>query len=301
MYGNDNFKHMLDFMLSQKDKRPTWYYPETSYFIGLDIDAPLFLTEYLRSRAMDLSFITENNIEGVLNFSTGQENGYWLFDWTAALLTNSEHNFDPLIGIKLLGLSSDFWQRYMDYQKRFFTDERLISILSFSNFGEEVFPEHKILERNLLKELRSNSLLLKKEIFALEEALYAAPEMPTENFRNRELLLQVKITQDRILHAMFVRRALLHRTDEKIKDRFIEKARKVRASAQLKMKQFMKEYSRYPGSFVYKSFKNPTSYNYGYGYPSSNLFFWQREEKMVKFDIMHPFYMNIYDFIDIIF
>ena len=70
MYGNKNFKDVREFMLQEKTKRRTWFYPENSYFIALDIDVPLLLTDYLLTRARDTKFIHDNDIEGQIIFTT---------------------------------------------------------------------------------------------------------------------------------------------------------------------------------------------------------------------------------------
>src|SRR5690606_10082061 len=54
MYGNKNFHHLLDFIQKEKNQREVWYYPETSYWIAMDMDVPLLLTDYLVARAVDM-------------------------------------------------------------------------------------------------------------------------------------------------------------------------------------------------------------------------------------------------------
>jgi hypothetical protein len=73
MYTNKNFKHILDFTLQEKSKRPTWYYPETSYWINLDIGVPLLLTDYLKARALDMKNLSAEGLAGQINFTTGNE------------------------------------------------------------------------------------------------------------------------------------------------------------------------------------------------------------------------------------
>src|SRR5690606_26296144 len=102
MYGNKNFHGIRDFMVKEKSKRPTWYYPETSYWVGMDVDIPLFLTDYFRSRAEDVKFLYDNQIEGQLNFTTGHALGYWLFDWNLALINDLDYQFDPMTALRLL-------------------------------------------------------------------------------------------------------------------------------------------------------------------------------------------------------
>ncbi len=297
LYGNKNFSYMRDFLLQENKKRMTWFYPETSYYIGLDIDAPLFITEYLRARAEDMKFLSQNDINGVLNFSTGQENGYWLMDWSQTLYNNLDYEFEPTIGLKLLGEQKDFWEDYLSFQKEYLTDKTIISILSFSNFGEELFPEHKILKRNTLKELSKDKKVLKAEIQKLKAFIKSSPT-DFKKIKNTELRSLVQITALRALHAKDVREALLNKKQKK---KFLLQAKKTRQRAQLLMNIIIKDYNRYPESFVYKEKANPSAYPYGYGFASSNLHYWKREEMMVQEDNFSPFFMNIWDFIDIIF
>lgn len=300
LYGNENFKYMKDFMLQENSKRMTWYYPETSYYIALDIDIPLLLVEYLRTRTQDMKLLYKNGIPGVLNFTTGHENGYWLMDWQQALANNLDYNFDPMISLKLLGEDISFWKKYMTWQKKHFTDLGVISIVTFSNGGDEIAPAHKILKRNLLAELNENVMETKKEIAALQMALEEMPTPPTKGI-DFELWLHTNITNLRVSHALYVRLALLDK-DSPIKKMFyLEEAQRVRLEAQVYMDSIMKNYNRYPESFVYKKQKNPTAYPFGYGRASSNLHFWKREEMMVQYNNYSVFFMNIWDFGDILF
>lgn len=300
LYGNENFEYMKKFMLSQVDKRMTWYYPETSYYIALDIDVPLLLVEYLRTRAMDMKLLHKSRVHGILNFSTGQENGYWLMDWSLTLYNNLEYDFNPMIGLKLLGEDLEFWKKYMQFQEKYFTEKGLISIITFSNGGDELAPAHKILKRNLLTELDQNNTELKKEIENLNLAINNIPPVPKTGIR-KELWHHVQITNLRLSHALYVRYALLNKANHKQKSDYLAKAAEVRAKAQAHMDIVMEKYNRYPESFVYKRKANPSSYPFGYGYASSNLHFWKRAEMMVKDNNFSVFYMNIWDFVDILF
>lgn len=296
MYGNKDFKHILNFMLQEKDKRRTWFYPETSYFIALDIDAPLLLTDYLLTRANDTRILYDNNIEGQLNFTTGHEVGYWLFDWTYALLNNKDYNFDPMIGLKLMGEDVDSWKRIIDFQNEFFKNKELISIVSFQNFGDEFLPgTHQTLKRNPLKKLYRNKELLKEEIERLEEAL---AHMPKDlKIKNRELRNMLEITFLRVEHALKTRQAFL---DKENMNEYLREARDIRMLAQERVNDVMAN-QRYPEALIFERHKNPTSYPYGYAYTVKNLHYWVREEEVIRRKKFSPFFMNITDFLDIVF
>ncbi len=294
MYGNENFADMKDFMLQENKKRMTWFYPETSYYISLDIDIPFLHLEYLRARAADMQLIYDNELTGQINFTTGQELGYWLFDWTVALLNNSYYKFDPLIALKLLDENTDIWQEHLDFHFEYMTNEQLVAIVTFSNGGDELFPNHKIHERNLLRELKNSESKTLTEIEKLEKAIDAIPS--TNGIKNRELKAYLDISYHRFYHALYVRKALLNN-----KEGNLQKAADYREKAQALMDEMIADFNRYPEAKIFEHHKNVTAYNYGYGAMAENLYYWQREEEMVRKNKYHPLFMKVYNYLDILF
>jgi len=299
MYGNSSFSHMLDFMNQEKSKRPTWYFPETSYWIAMDIDAPLLLTDYMKARAADMKRTYAEGVEGHINFTTGHELGYWLFDWSLTLYNNLDYDFQDDIALELLGEDRNSWKEIMDFQTKYFKDGQLIQILSFPNLQDEIAPTHKIHERNTLKELKKSKAKLESEIQDLSRAIKEIPS--TTKIKNDELKSLIEITFLRIHHAINVRRALLLGANGAQRDRYLLIAKNIRAQAQSEMNNIIENHSRYPESFIFKRQHNPTAYEHGYGWPASELHFWKTEEERVARDRFGPFFRNIYNFIDIIF
>ncbi|MAZ48435.1 MAG: hypothetical protein CME65_07725 [Halobacteriovoraceae bacterium] len=294
MYGNKNFHDMRDFMLKEKSKRRTWYYPETSYFIAMDIGLPLYFTEYLRARSEDMKFIHENGIEGQLNFTTGHELGYWLFDWSVALYNNLDYKFDPMIGLKLLGEDLKVMKSHLAFQKKHFTDEQLVSVITFQNFGDEIFPAHAIHSRILIKNLVEDKNEIEHQIYKLARALEEVPS--TEKILNQEIKSLLDITYLRVQHALYVRKAMLSKKEENLR-----LASQTREKAQTIMDQFVEKYERYPDAKIFSKHKNLSAYQWGYGYTARNLHHWEREEMKVKDQEFSMFFMNVYDPIDIVF
>ncbi len=296
MYGNKNFKHILEFMLKEKDKRRTWYYPESSYFIALDIDTGLLLTDYLSGRAADMKILHDNGIEGQINFTTGHEMGYWLIDWTVALLNNLDYQFDPLIATKLLGENQETWQRITEYQREFFKEKHLLGIITFSNFGDEIAgATHQILERNSLKLLNKSPALLAEEIERLIEAISAYPK--NLKIKNEELRLMMEMTELRLHHALKTRLALQNKAEMNI---HLDEAVKIRGLAQARMNRIKSHHARYPEAKIWERHKNPTSYPWGYAFGVSRLHYWLREEEVIRKKNFSPFFMNITDWWDIV-
>lgn len=293
MYGNENFAELRGFMLAEKDKRRTWFYPETSYFCSLDIDVPLFLTDYLVTRARDFAFLDKHGVEGQLNFTTGQELGYWLFDWTTTLLNDRDNAFDPYVGLKLLGEDVASWKKIVEFQSRELVERDVLGSITGAELGTELFASiHQTLRKSVLKQLRADPAKLEKEIVNLEAALTAIPQ--DVRIKNVELDRVWRITKLRIAHALEVRRALAV-IDEGIAVRgvHLKKAEDLRNEAQLEMNALMKENSRYPTARLFERNENLTSYPYGYAYSSSNLHYWKREEGMVANDDYNPFFMSL--------
>lgn len=290
MYGNKNFYAIRDFMLQEKSKRRTWFYPESSYYLGLDIDAPLLLTDYLLTRSNDTKFLHDHGIEGQLNFSTGQELGYWLFDWTYTLLNNTDYAFDPKIGLKLLGEDLGSWQKIIDFQHEYFIKKGLISVVTFPNMGEELMPGlQKILKRNSIKDLKSDPNALATEIQLCQEAIAHLPSGLV--FKNQELKILWDITRLRIFHALNNRMALAHASE---KDKYLAEAAKYQSDAQAQVDMLFKNFNRYPEAQLFEKNKNPTAYQFGYAYTVKNLHYWERESQVVKTENFSPFFMALH-------
>lgn len=295
MYGRKNFVDMTQFMKNQQNKREVWYFPETSYYIAMDIDIPLLLTDYLVARANDMKFLKENNFTGQVNFSTGQELGYWIFDWTLALLNDSNFNQDPLAGLKLLGENTKQWKAILDWQTEFIKNKQMIQPISASNLMDELYPLiHKVHERNLFRELLKRPDLLAAELKLLEEALQKRPSL--SEIKIEELKILLEVTYMRVEHAYHLRKALQAKINNQDINDHLSKAAQLTDRARELMEDVERNHNRYPESFVFRQAKNPSSYQYGYGWPAKTLHFWQREELQIKNNsFWNPLLLNIYN------
>ena len=99
-YGNENFSYVEDYMVyeAKLGRRSVTYYPETAYWVNVDIDVPLFLPIYGQRRQHDLRRIALREareafkIQGQIVFDSGWEWGYWVNDVVAA-----RSSWDPMI------------------------------------------------------------------------------------------------------------------------------------------------------------------------------------------------------------
>jgi hypothetical protein len=92
-YGNDDFSAIKDYMdyEARLHNRSVVFYPETVYWVNVDVDVPLFLPLYGERRVYDLRMIGQlqaesegqedaYELDGIMNFDSGWEWGYWFSD-----------------------------------------------------------------------------------------------------------------------------------------------------------------------------------------------------------------------------
>jgi len=294
VYGRKNFADLRALLLEESGKRPVWYFPETSYFIAMDIDVPLFLTDYLLARSRDMDFLQDHHISGQLNFSTGQELGYWLMDWTVALLANSDYRAKPMIGIELLGENVTVWKKIIDFQHDFIQRTGLLGPLSSATLLDEMpLIGHSVHERVLLRDLKKNPMESAREVHYLEEAIAAMP--PLDRVKNEELRALLQVTFDRVRHAFYLRKALLVVPGSPERATALDSARQVRLQALARMASITAKFQRYPEAGLFSEQENATSYPFGYGWTAATLHYWEREERIVLEDRFNPLFMNIYN------
>jgi len=299
VYGRRDFTDINHLLIDESAKRPVWYFPETSYFVAMDIDVPLLLTDYLLARSADLDHIVEQGIPGHLTFTSGQELGYWLMDWTVALLANEEYRGRPTIGLELLGEDLAVWDKIIRFQNQYIKQEQLIASISSTTPLDEVASHwgHGIHERNLLRELGNSPERLGSEIRKLESAIDHLPSL--EGVRNQELRILLQVTWNRIRHAYYLRMALQDGAGA-AGTRMLERAEQIRLRSASLMAEIERRYQRYPEAQLFDRQANPTSYEFGYAWPAKVLHFWQREESMVRQRNWNPFFMNIYNLVRIL-
>ena len=303
IYGRTDFSDIKNFAIKQCKKRPIWFFPETSYWVAIDIDIPLFLSDYLLVRSKDMDIIEKHGIRGHVNFSSGQEMAYWLIDWTTALLSFDEYRKEADIGLRLLGEDLKSWKKILNFQNKFIKKGGLLALLSSANLMDELpflEKEHRVHHRNTMKELSQNKELLRNEIEQLRKALDNLPQI--EFIKNEEIRILIKVTHLRIQHAFFIRRALLKKLNSVSQWKHdIEKAKELRQQALKAMRVIVQDYNRYPEAGLFIQGPNPTSYKYGYLWTAATLHFWEREEEIIRLGKSSPFFMNIWDMSEILF
>lgn len=339
VYGNKNQRFMLDAAIAESKRRETWYWPESSYWVGFDSSVPLLLLPYLDARWSDIETMAKLGVSGHLTFSSGWEWGYWLVDWSIArwswqLKDNGRiRPTSPLSRLKELIADREL-QRLMGQalalQNSYLKDKELLRFMSaltpFSElphpFDKPFQPEPKFRYEWLLNEASPTeaSLALARPIADLEryavrmglvvdllgkriEYLRGMGQIGEEQFRLlTELERGLRVTSLRASHRALTLRALLAKRGEHVghidhsraSETLLTTARLVRQQAQA-LVQRQENIYRYPVDLVARRRTSMTAYPFGYLYPASNLFFWDREEQQVRHERFDALFMNLWD------
>jgi len=333
VYGNKNQQFMFDMLQHEKNRRETWYWPESSYWVTFDTSVPLFLLPYLKSRHDDITAMAEQGIDGHVTFTSGWEWGYWVIDysiarWSWQYSTNGKPHKTSPVSV-LADVFTNDGQALFNYalntQEKYLKDEKLISLLSAKTPFEELpWPFNKSFQptgnysmtkasmpfigkkhRDMIKKdsemLSDFALDLNFVVNALKNN--AQPTDPVRNAMREEIIKSIEITALRATHRQYTLLAGAFR-NHNLKDsskyyyeNLLAKAAKTRTKAQYIVKNMENEY-RYPVSLIARKMHSHTSYDFGYLYPVSDLYFWQREEEQVKGTRFDAFFMNIWNFWD---
>lgn len=333
VYGNQNQQFMRDAAEAECGTRETWYWPESSYWVGFDTSVPLLLLPYLDSRWDDMAVMQKIGVSGHLTFSTGWEWGYWLVDWSIARWSwvyadnGQKRSTSPLS--RLVELFPDpvlakQWQQALALQNRFLKDQELLGLMAASTPFAELPPPFDLPFQP--EPAFSYSWLLKQADSAEVERIMKGPvanlkqyallmENVTDSLNRRirqlrrcgmmtdeqagladELVTALRVTSLRAHHRSLTLQALSIKMRGSLTEFYhsLEQARHIRGTAQELVKQREAHY-RYPVDLLARKRRSLTSYPFGYLYPTASLFFWEREEEQAKHERFDPLFMNLWD------
>jgi len=339
VYGNQNQRFMLEAAIAESKRRETWYWPESSYWVGFDTSVPLLLFPYLDARWSDMETMARLGVSGHLTFSSGWEWGYWLVDWSIARwawqLKDNGRNRTTSPLSRLAELHDDrelqrLMVRALTLQNTYLKDKELLRFMSaltpFSElphpFDRPFQPEPGFRYGWLLNEATpaEATQALSGPVAALEEyalrmgqivnlmegkieQLHGVGRIGYPQYRLlAELERGLRVTALRASHRAFTLRALLAKREERAgtsdhshaSEPLLAMARLVRQQAQ-SLVQRQEGIYRYPVERIARRRPGLTSYPFGYLYPASRLFFWEREEKQVEQGRFDPLFMNLWD------
>jgi hypothetical protein len=115
-----------------------------------------------------------------------------------------------------------------------------------------------------------------------------------------ELSRSLEVTALRARHRSLTLRALMAKRAERPAgignaEELLAAAATIRVRA-LGLVHCQEALYRYPVTLIARKRRSLTAYQFGYLYPVSDLFFWQREEEQVRKERFDPYFMNIWDF-----
>jgi hypothetical protein len=342
VYGNQNQCFMLQTAQKEQPRRETWYWPESSYWVGFDTPIPLLLLPYLDARRQDIETMAGLGVNGHLTFTSGWEWGYWLIDWSIARWSweyrdsqaiRQSNSLTPLMEILPDPRLRSMWKEALRLQNYYLKERDLMRFMAAATpFSELPHPFDKpfqpapefhysqLLRSAIPQEVNQQ---LGRPIRDLEEyarmmgalsqrmAVMLAGDDKIINSATHmrrtlahELTRALAVSALRARHRAMTLRALSakvgERTGESTRDMksasatWLAKARLERQKALVMVKEQESGY-RYPLPLLIGQRKGMTAYPFGYLYPASRLFFWEREEEQVKQGRFDPLFMNLWD------
>lgn len=333
VYGNVNQRFVLERAKRESRRRETWYWPESAYWVAFDNSVPLFLLPYLDARWSDMAAMEEIGVPNHLTFSSGWEWGYWLFDWSIARWSwrhfdnGKVRRSDPLDSLRDLfpgKRMEGLWREALRLQNLYLKDRELIRYMAalapFSElprpFDRPFQPEPEFTSGWLLRKaspaeaerILRGAVATLEEYAARMEPVAAALEEETRKLSGgngelmtlgEELTRGLRVSALRARHRSLTIRALIAKRRDipavGNSEILLKEAEKVRGEA-MELVRRQEAHYRYPASLIARKRESLTAYRFGYLYPVSDLFFWQREEEQVRWERFDPFFMNIWDF-----
>ena len=334
VYGNQNQRFMLEAAIAESKRRETWYWPESSYWVGFDTSVPLLLLPYLDTRWNDIETMAALGVSGHLTFSSGWEWGYWLIDWSIARWSwqlKDNGRVRPTAPLsRLAELSKDReLQRLMGQalklQNTYLKDKELLRFMAaltpFSElpppFNRPFQPEPEFRYAWLLNgataaearhalaqplaDLETYAARMGEVVDLLEiriGQLHTAGRIGRTQYKLlSEFERGLRVTALRASHRGLSLKALLAKRSNDHSHSaavLLTRARLVRQQAQAIVRQQESIY-RYPLELLARRRVSMTAYSFGYLYPAGRLFFWEREEEQVEHERFDALFMNLWD------
>ncbi|MBC8019368.1 MAG: hypothetical protein H7X83_12730 [Verrucomicrobia bacterium] len=341
VYGNQNQCFMLQTAQKEQPRRETWYWPESSYWVGFDTPIPLLLLPYLDARRQDIETMARLGVNGHLTFTSGWEWGYWLIDWSIARWSweyrdsrtiRQSDSLTPLLEILPDPRLRPMWKEALRLQNLYLKERDLMRFMAAATpFSELPHPFDKPFQpapefhySRLLRSATPQEVnqQLGGPISGLEEyarsmgalsqrmeALLSRDDKAGNSAATmrrrlaRELTRALAVSALRASHRALTLRALSAKVSERTGDsgrdkstsaKWLTNARLVRYKC-LDLVKLQESGYRYPLPLLTGQRVSMTAYPFGYLYPASRLFFWEREEEQVEHGRFDPLFMNLWD------
>ena len=168
-YGNRDFQLIEDYMHYEASigNRSVVFYGETSYWVNVDIDVPLFLPIYGQRRVHDLRRIAHrekrdgSRIAGQMNFDSGWEWGYWINN-----LVTARGSWNPMYSTSHIKLHDNKHVSNDNSNKKFQDEMKIICTktpctnLDTNEIGDDIDDDNNANEQEDLRDWIAFRILL---------------------------------------------------------------------------------------------------------------------------------------------
>jgi hypothetical protein len=320
-YNHRNFYTHRQFLLSQLGVRDTYYYPESAYWCAFDIDVPQFFPVYIYSRHNDITSLQADieamglaPLKGHIEFSTGNEWGYWMNDYSVSrTLARPGTTIDDIsadLGAAYGAASqtvSEIMAEMIRYQKEMLIDKKMVAYFASEDFyydmgqlvGIETHPKRLPLEdvakysESELAAFEAGDLarlaeIMDKYVSLRKDLVASAGLVPGGALRFfKELDNCLEINRLRAAHSLNLYEAVVKkaRGDAAGAKALLDAAAAVRARAGQVIQNQEKLY-RYDLNRYIHSEPNETIYPFGYLKQAHTLCYWERPAKQAEYVVL---------------
>jgi len=142
------------------------------------------------------------------------------------------------------------------------------------------------LSREMTKQFGGNTSD-QREIGSLALELKTCLAMSALRARHRAITIRALMAEEK--------GAVSHFTSAANRNTLLQEATGIRLKG-LQLVREQERLYRYPAEMIARQRESLTAYRFGYLYPVSSLFFWEREEEQIRQGRFDPFFMNLWDF-----
>ncbi len=305
-YLHEQFDEHRAYLESRiRERKRVGYFPESAYWVAFDINIPVFIPLYIRSRHLDLERIAAvGELDDHVLFSSGWEWGYWLTDAATLRMSYSrpakweDAVSDIYGGWGAQGATAaELIAKLGEAQHRALIIERLAAYIAsrdqiidagdrlgiFSQPDRPEFAELLAATPSVREDFRTR-VVEKLAVHAAELAVLAveADSLPSNDPVLAELKEGVQVTAARVafIHALYA--ATLSFASGGTDGGFIGRAEAQLAVAkELVAKRRRALWDPDPKSIL-RNTVNPTFYQYGYLREGDTLCFWERERAQAR-------------------
>ncbi len=315
-YDHKNFFEHRELLKEQIGKRAVIYFPESAYWCSFDIDVPVWFSEYIYARWLDMKELAPYKMDGHVMFTSGMEWMHFLTDYLAAKQT-----WDNKIPLKkLVDWYADIFGEAKETVKHILLDSMELQNEAFINkslspflSGEDTYDEagwfgnvhtHPPFTR-FNRVLKMKEEKMKKFLADMEtmENFVTAYDRYLKTLRSErknigknalywvdELYDSLEVTKLRAehTHILYTGALALRNGSKDAAEQKLKEAQGIKQLAEKVIRRREKMY-RYPAAMMFERNTNYTMYPFAYLHQAHTMCFWTRREEELKQNISGSF------------